>query len=369
VTEVADVFRRFAPDYLVAHGASMLPSHRRAIDDIAACRTEALGGHVWRCDQCDAEVFAFHSCKNRSCPKCHTDQTERWLRARQAEMLPCPYFHVTVTVPDELRGALRANQRDGYAILMKAAAEAIIELARDPRHVGGAVGVLAVLHTWTQQLDFHPHIHCLVTGGGVSDDGRAWHPARGNFLVPVKPLAKLVRGKLRAAFAERRPDLIIPDDAWSKPWVVHCTAWGKGEQAVLDYLARYVFRVAITNSRIVSLDDKAVTIRHKHRKSNRWRTIRIPGHEFMRRFLQHVQPKGLHKVRYFGLWHPSKRAQAARVLLLLQLDGTTAPAAAAAHEDQSGGPTQPDDLPICPRCKQGHMVLIRRLSPQQARAP
>lgn len=367
--EVADVFRRFAPDYLAAHGASMLPSHRRAIDDIVTCRTEALGGHLWRCDQCSAEVFAYHSCKNRSCPKCHTDQTERWLQSRQAEMLPSPYFHVTVTVPDELREVMRANQRDGYAILMKAAAEAIIELARDPRYVGGTVGVLAVLHTWTQQLDFHPHVHCLVTGGGVSDDGRLWHPARDSFLVPVKALAQLVRGKLKAAFTARRPDLVIPDCVWSKPWVVHCTAWGKGEQAVLDYLARYVFRVAITNSRIVGLDDQAVTIRHKHRTSNRWRTIRIPGHEFMRRFLQHVLPKGLHKVRYFGLWHPAKREQAARVRLLLQLDGTTAPAKAAVRDDRADKHAQPDEPSICPCCKRGHLVLIRRLSPQQARAP
>src|SRR4051812_40987683 len=150
--EVADVFRRFAADYLSAHdagktGASMLPSHRRAITDILACRTEALGGHLWRCDQCGAEVFAYHSCRNRSCPKCHTDQTERWLEARKLEMLPTPYFHVTITVPEELQAVLRANQRDGYALLMKAAAEAIIELARDPRFVGATVGVLAVLHS------------------------------------------------------------------------------------------------------------------------------------------------------------------------------------------------------------------------------
>ena len=183
MVEVAEVFRRFADDYLSAHdagkgGASMLPSHRRAITDILACRTEALGGHLWRCDACSAEVYSYHSCKNRSCPKCHTDQTERWLEARKIEMLPCRYFHVTITVPEELRDVLRANQRDGYALLMKATADSIIEIARDPRYVGATVGVLAVLHTWTQQLIYHPHVHCLVTGGGVSDDGSHWHPAR-----------------------------------------------------------------------------------------------------------------------------------------------------------------------------------------------
>ena len=200
-------------------------------------------------------------------------------------MLPTRYFHVTVTVPEQLRDTLRANQRDGYALLMKAAAEAIVELARDRRHVGATVGVLAVLHTWTQQLLYHPHVHCLVTGGGVSDDGADWRPARRAFLVPVRALAKLVRGKLRAGLQKSRPDLVLPDAVWSKPWVVQCTPWGEGEQAVLDYLARYVFRVAITNTRIVGLDDEAVAIRHKHRKSNRWRITRIPGQEFMRRFL------------------------------------------------------------------------------------
>ena len=253
--EIADVFRRFAGEYLSAHGASMPPSHRRAIADILACRTEALGGRLWRCESCSAEIFSYHSCKNRSCPKCHGPQIERWLEMRKAEMLPCPYFHVTVTVPQELRDALRANQRDGYALLMKAAADAIVELARDRRYVGATVGVLAVLHTWTQQLLYHPHVHCLVTGGGVSDDG-CWRPARKAFLVPVKALAKLVRGKLRAALAKKRPDLVLPKAAWSKPWVVHCTPWGAGEQAVLDYLARYVFRIAIANSRIVGLDDR-----------------------------------------------------------------------------------------------------------------
>jgi putative transposase/transposase-like zinc-binding protein len=372
VIEVADVFRRFAGDYLSAHGASMLPSHQRAITDIQACRTEFLGGHLWRCQQCSAEVFSYHSCKNRSCPKCHTDQTERWLEARRAEMLPTRYFHITVTVPDELRAVLRANQHDGYALLMKAAAEAIIELARDPRHVGGTVGVLGVLHTWTQQLLYHPHVHCLVTGGGISDDGRHWHPARKSFLVPVRALAKLLRGKLRAAFEKRRPDLVLPEAAWRKPWVVHCTAWGDGEQAVIDYLARYVFRVAITNTRIVGLDDEAVTIRYKQRKSNRWRTSRVPGHEFMRRFLQHVLPKGLHKVRYFGLWHPAKREHAARARLLLLLDRSATPRQADTSEDAAGPSAEhaPSDGPrTCPCCAEGILVLVRRLFPKQAQAP
>jgi hypothetical protein len=295
--------------------------------------------------------------------------------ARQAELLACPYFHVTVTVPAELRHVLRANQRNGYAALMKATAQAIIELARDRRHVGGTVGVMAVLHTWTQQLVYHPHVHCLVTGGGVSDDGRDWHPARPKFLVPTKPLAILVRAKMRAALEKRRPDLVLPEAAWSKPWVINTTAWGDGAEAVLRYLARYVFRVAITERRIVGLDDTGVTIRHKHRKSGRWCTTHLSGHEFMSRFLQHVLPKGLHKVRYSGLWHLSRRDHAARVRQMLTLDrsavaGSQQNAADTTAADEPHVPAAPSGEPRqCPCCKAGHLVHVHKLYPRQVRGP
>lgn len=375
--EVADIFRRFAGVYLSTHGASMLPSHRRAITDILACRTQVLGGHLRRCDHCSAEIFSYHSCKNRSCPKCHTDQTQSWLDQRKTELLPCHYFHVTITVPEELREILRANQRHGYGLLIKAAGEAIIELARDPRFVGGTVGVLAVLHTWTQQLHLHPHVHCLVTGGGVSTDASCWHPARKTFLVPLTALAKLVRGKLKTLIASQCPHLLPANPAWRKPWVVHCTPWGQGEHAVLDYLARYVFRVAITNARILALDDNTVTIRYKERKSSRWRACRMTGDEFMRRFLQHVLPKGFHKIRYFGLWHPSKRDLVARARLLLQLQAPSPPASAAPaidptqnpHHNHRGSNATPPEPPICPRCGVGHLLFAGWLTPRMPAGP
>jgi Putative transposase/Transposase zinc-binding domain len=372
--EVADVFRRFAADYLSAHGTSMLPSHRRAIEDILNCRTAALGGQVWRCEACGSEVFSYHSCGNRSCPKCHTAQTQEWLQRRQAEMLPVPYFHITITVPAELREVLRAHQRDGYGVLMQASATAITELARDPRYVGGTVAVLAVLHTWTQQLNLHPHVHCLVSGGGIFEDASTWHPARRNFLVPIKALAKLVRGKFRALLLRKCPDLVIPDAVWRKPWILNVTAWGSGEQAVLDYLARYVFRVALTNARIVGLDDQTVTIQYKERKTGRRRTCRLSGDEFMRRFLQHVLPRGFHKVRYFGLWHPAQRHNAARIRQMLQLQSPP-------KRDPPQNPTVPPLVPpniepvppiepmICPHCHQGRMTFIRQLTRKQAMGP
>jgi hypothetical protein len=373
VIEVADVFRRFAAEYLSAHGGSMLPSHRRAIEDILACRTAALGGQIWHCETCGTEVFSYHSCGSRSCPKCHTAQTQAWLDARQVEMLPLPYFHITVTVPAELRELLRANQRDGYGILIQASAQAIIELARDPRYVGGTVAVLAVLHTWSQQLIHHPHAHCLVSGGGISDDGSSFHPARRNFLIPIKALARLVRGKFKALLHHKCPDLAIPDEVWRTPWVVHVTRWGAGEQAVLDYLARYVFRVALTNARIVGLDDQSVTIQYRDRKIGRARTCRLSGEEFIRRFLQHVLPRGFHKVRYFGLWHPSRRRHAARIRQMLQLQATPTSVPSQDPIDQpliSPGalPTPPDEPRRCPHC-QAPLILIRILSPLRAMAP
>jgi hypothetical protein len=373
--ELADTFRRWADDYLALHGAAMLPSHRRAISDIISCRTEARGGHLWRCDACNADVYRYHSCKNRSCPKCCADETRRWLESRKAEMLPVPYFHITITVPAELRTVLRSHQGDGYAALMQASAQAIIELARDRRFVGATVGVLAVLHTWTQQLLYHPHVHCLVTAGGVTDDGRQWRQAKPGFLIPVKALAKLVRGKLRNILQRKRPDLLLPAAAWRKPWIVYCTRWGQGEQAVLDYLARYVFRAALTNGRILAVDDEAVTLRYKKRKSNRWRSCRIAGQEFMRRFLTHVLPKGLHKVRYFGLWHPAKRDLASKARLLLMLEQQTGPAVIApdakkiSDHDLRADTDDGAAKQICPHCRQGRLIHIRRLEPAFACGP
>jgi hypothetical protein len=288
-----------------------------------------------------------------------------------------PYFHITITVPAELRAVLRANQRDGYGALMQACAAAIIELAHDPRYVGGTVAVLAVLHTWTQQLNLHPHVHCLVSGGGISDDASTWHPARRNFLVPIKALAKLVRGKFRALLRRKCPDLGIPDAVWRTPWILHVTAWGTGEQAVLDYLARYVFRVALTNARIVGLDDQTVTIQYKERKTGRPRTCRLSGDEFMRRFLQHVLPRGFHKVRYFGLWHPAQHHNASRVRQMLQLEAPPEPGppqelVLPSREHSDAEPMPPIEPRICPHCHQGRLVFIRTIAPhtpQQAMAP
>jgi len=368
--EVADVFRCFAEDYVSRYGAKLLPSHRRAIQDISACRTQALGGHMYQCDHCGHALFAWHSCKNRSCPKCHAEQTRLWLEQRQAQMLPVPYFHIIATVPEELRAACRANQRELYALLMRASAEAVLELARDKRYCGGQVGILAVLHTWTQQLHYHPHVHCLVTGGGLADAGALWLPTRKAFFVPVKALSRLIRGKFRAGLKERCPDLAVPPLLWRHEWVVHCVPWSTGAKGVLDYLARYAFRIAVANCRLTALDDQGVTFSYKDRSRSQWRTCRLSGEEFMRRFLQHVLPRNFHKIRYFGLWHPAHRAQLERVRVALQLaPGTSAlqPALQKTVAEHPQGKVY--DGARCPCCAQGHLRQVCECPRPRARDP
>ena len=374
MSAVAEVFRRFAGSYLEAHGAAMLPSHRRAIADIMACRTEALGGQQWGCTDCGALLHVFHSCRNRACPTCHGAQTRAWLERRQAEMLPVPYFHVTVTVPEELRAVLRRYQIDGYGALMKAAAGAIVDLARDPRWVGGTPGVLAVLHTWTQRLIHHPHVHCLVTGGGLYDDGAIWHPAAKTFLFPKSALATIVRARFRDAFAGLCPQLDVPRHVWQIPWVVHITPWPRGEQAVLEYLARYVFRIAITDRRILDVGDDCVTFRYNDRAADRQRTETVSGHEFLRRFLQHVLPAGFHKVRYYGLWHAARRDQLRNLSNALLLEQPASTPDVCADTDPLGRKqvADTDRAPqprLCPHCQTGHLRLLCRLSPARPRGP
>jgi len=379
--EVADVFRQFGPSYLEAFGQRMLPSHRRAIEDITACRTKAMGGHVYECGDCGERFHVYHGCRNRTCPACHTRQTQQWLEARTAELLPCPYYHVCVTVPAGLRDAFRSNQSDCYGLLMKAAADAVIALCRDKRYRGATPAVLVVLHTWTVTMGYHPHVHLLVSGGGLRDDGVTWREARHPFLAPVRALSKLVRGKLRATLKKNRPDLEAntPARVWKKNWVAWCNHSGQGHTAVLDYLARYVYRGAITNTRIVAMDEHTVTFRYKERKRSKWRFCALKGHEFMRRFLQHVLPKGFHKVRYYALWNPKKRAIMHNARLALQLaqggaghstqDQTRMGTAQPSTPEASTEATVTEDAEtICPHCKSSNTHPLAPLKQQRPQA-
>jgi len=361
---VAAVVRRFAAAYRERAEPTLLPSHRRALRDVAACRTAALGGHVTQCDACGAEHYVYHSCRNRSCPTCYGAATADWLAAREAELLPVPYFHVVFTLPSELRDVVRSHQRILLHALMTTAAEALLTLARDPHYVGGTLGILAVLHTWTRALIYHPHVHCLVPGGALVQLARApnapgraltWRPARGNFLVPVRALSVRFRARFLARLRRALPNVPVPPAVRQKPWVVYCKPTVQGSALVLRYLARYVHRVAISDARIQRITADGVTFSYQDAARQQWRTMTLPGVEFLRRFLQHVLPRGFHKVRYYGLWRPS--AAPLRLALQEQLAARSAarPRAVCDTIDRSSSRDN------CMRCGRGTLQLVRRL--------
>jgi hypothetical protein len=350
--ELANVVRRFAPEYTSQYGHVMMPSQKKALSDIAACCTEALGGRLYRCDNCEESFWRFHCCRNRACPKCHGIQTARWLQQREAELLPCGYFHAVATVPSELRDAFRRDQKFMYGLLMRVSAEAVKELCAKKRHLGGLPGILSVLHTCNGQLGYHPHVHMLITGGGISSEGQNWEPARGEFLVPVGVLSRKIAAKFRDAVKKEKPSVFasIPAGVWRREWVSFVKHYGHGNDAVLNYLSRYVFRTAISNARILAVDETHVTFRFKDRITDTWRTMRLPGVEFLRRFLQHVLPRGFHRVRYYGLWHHSKRDLSSRAWLLLILDkptDTAGPAKIADLLEALSQPAEIDDQDLC----------------------
>ena len=319
--ELADVIRQFAPEYTAMYGQQMMPSQKKALSDIAACCTRELGGRLYHCDDCQETFWRYHCCRNRACPKCHASQIQDWLSKRQAELLPCDYFHAVVTVPKQLRTAFRRKQKLFYGLLMRVSAAAVQELCVEKRLLGALPGILAVLHTWNGRLGYHPHVHLLITGGGITADGEHWEPARGEFLVPVDLLSRKIAAQFCAALKAEAAAVFetISKTVWQRKWVSYCKHYGRGNDAVLSYLSRYVFRTAITNARILGMDQTHVNFRWKDRNADAWSTERVPGVEFLGRFLQHVLPRGFHKVRYYGLWHPSRRNQADRAWLLLIL--------------------------------------------------
>ncbi len=312
--ELADIFRRYGPAYRQKYHDRLLPSHRRAMHAIEACRTETLGGQLYSCPQCGQVRYSYHSCRNRHCPKCQNDKAQEWLQAQQDLLLPVPYFLLTFTLPGSLRQAARSHQALFYDLLFRASASATQLLAQDPRFLGGQIGMLGVLHTWGRNLSYHPHIHYLVPAGALAPDQRTWRPASPNFLVPVKALSRIFRAKFLHALC--KTPVAIPTSVWKKDWVVHCKPVGSGSTA-LKYLAPYIFRVAISNRRLVKLDNDQVTFRYRSSDTRQTRFCTLPVDEFIHRFLQHILPKGFVKVRYFGFFAHSHHQRLAAIRLFL----------------------------------------------------
>jgi hypothetical protein len=358
MVEVADIFRLHGPAYREKFATRMLPSHLRAMQDIETCRTASLGGQLYYCAQCDEQRYSYHSCKNRHCPKCQNEQANDWLAEQQSLLLPVTHFLVTFTLPEQLRPLARSHQKTIYNLLFRASSAALLQLAQDPRFVGGRLGLVGVLHTWTRQLLYHPHVHYIVSGGGLTNEGR-WRPAREDFLVPVKALSKIFRAKFRAEL--KKTDLFpaVAAHVWRKDWVVHSEPVGSGAQA-FKYLAPYIFRVAISNHRILKLADGHVTFKYQESATEQTKICSLPAEEFIRRFLQHVLPHRFIKVRYYGLLSPRHRHLLKQARQLLS-------ASTSKLKREAVKTTAPLALPSCPHCG-GPLTLLSPLAPR-GRAP
>ena len=358
---------------------------------LGRCHTAALGGHVYHCDNpdCGAEHVAFNGCQSRLCPSCQGHKSAEWLEARAAELLPVPYYHVVFTVPEQVSALALGNKKLVYGILFRAASQTLMEIAADPKHLGAKVGFMAILHTWMQKLLHHPHLHCVVPGGGLSPDGTRWVACREGFFLPVKVLSALFRGKFLALLEEaaQRGELrcggslapLAEPAAWAsfktrmrrKAWVVYAKPpFGSPEQ-VLKYLANYTHRVAISNSRIIRVTDEQVTFRWRDRKrDNAARTLTLPGVEFLRRFLLHVLPKGFTRIRYYGfLANRSRKANLAHVRDLLD---APAPAVDIPSAEESEPDTEEHRVVeerSCPTCGKGRLRWAGKLKPVAERLP
>jgi hypothetical protein len=380
--ELADIFRRYGPDYRKAH--SLPVEHLRIMRAIEICRTPALGGHVEECGQCLYRRVLYNSCRNRHCPKCQSLARAKWLEARRAELLPVEYFHVVFTVPETVASIAFYNKKAVYNILFRAASETLLTIAGDPKHLGAEIGFFAILHTWGQNLQHHPHLHCVVPGGGLSEDGERWVGCRPGFFLPVRVLSRLFRrlflemlekayrnGELRFfGNLERLRDngelfreYLQP--ARKNDWVVYAKPPFGGPEQVLEYLGRYTHRVAISNERLVGMADGQVSFEWKdYRDGNKRKTMTVTADEFIRRFMQHALPPGFQRIRHYGLMANCNRKEKLALCrkLLAAPIAELLPNPKRDHRDLYEGLTG-QSLRLCPKCKTGVMATSEILKP------
>ena len=375
--EVADVFHHHGADWRRANAGHVSRAQLQVMSAIEQCRSAALGGHVERCEDCGHSRIAYNSCRNRHCPKCQGAAAQDWLAAREADLLPVGYFHVVFTLPAEIAPIAYQNKAVVYDLLFRTAAETLLTIAADPKHLGARIGATAVLHSWGSTMTHHPHVHMIVPGGGISLDGTRWVRCRPGFLLPVRVLSRLFRrlfltaladahaaGRLRFfgeiadlcrhhAFAAHLAPL------WRTNWFVYAKPPFSGPEAVLAYLARYTHRVAIANSRLITLDERGVTFRYKDYRRNRqarYRTMTLATDEFIRRFLLHVLPKGFHRIRHYGLLaSPGSKANIARARELIAAPMPVVDPLAA--HDSTDPDAATDHRPPCPCCG-GRMIIV-----------
>jgi hypothetical protein len=387
--EVADILRGQGPAWRQANAGHVSLDQLKVMSAIESCRTAALGGHVARCEKCSHTQIAYNSCRNRHCPKCQGAAAKEWLAAREAELLPVPYYHVVFTLPAQIADIAYQNKAVIYDLLFKASAETLVTIAADPEHLGARIGVLSVLHTWGSALTHHPHVHMIVPGGGISLDGKRWVSCRPGFFLPVRVLSRLFRrlflqklaaahatGELQffgknAALSERKAFAAYLAPLRNSEWVVYSKRPFGGPKEVLRYLARYTHRVAISNRRLIACDENGVTFKWKDYRlegPERYKVMTLATHEFIRRFLMHVLPAGFHRIRYYGLLaSPSRADNVARARELLAVPMLPLAAIKAASTNEPQTPKHP-----CPCCG-GRMIIIetfqRGCSPNYRPAP
>lgn len=381
--EVADVFRRYGAAYRDKHGESTSAAQRRVMSAIEVCRTSALGGHLERCDQCGHERNCFNSCRDRHCPKCQSLARAQWIEDRQSELLDVPYFHVVFTVPEQIAAIAYQNKKVVYGILFYTVAETLTTIAADPEHLGAEIGFFAVLHSWGQNLQFHPHLHCVVPGGGLSPDGQRWISCRPSFFLPVRVLSHLFRrlflkslrkafdcGKLRLLgrlepLRERSTFVRLCAELKEQKWVVYAKRPFAGPQQVLDYVGRYTHRVAISNNRLFDIENDQVSFQWKdYRTGGQVKTMMLSAEEFIRRFLLHVLPSGFQRIRYYGLLgNRYRKEKLDRCRLLLGMRTPDQHCVASAKQDYRDRYEDLTDSSLrqCPQCQCGRMMLVAML--------
>jgi hypothetical protein len=383
--EVADILRRYGATYRDEHETSLSPAQRRVMQAITACRTAALGGHVEACDSCEHQRIAYNSCRNRHCPKCQSLARAQWIEHRQEELLDTQYFHVVFTLPEEVAAIAYQNKTVVYNLLFAATAETLRTIAADPRHLGAEIGFFAVLHTWGQNLTHHPHLHCVVPGGGLCTDGQRWIACRPGFFLPVRVLSRFFRRRflelLEQAFdggeleffaalqdlRERNTFQRYLEPLRDKEWVVYAKAPFAGPQQVLDYVGRYTHRVAISNNRLLNIEHGKVSFRWKdYRDDSAQKIMTLEADEFIRRFLLHVLPQGLQRIRYYGLMgnrHREEKLAKCRQLLDMapKMPADTDVEAPSAYRDRYQALTGVS-LHQCPICRVGRMLAVGQIT-------
>ena len=364
---VQQLLQQWAPAYGKRFGSALPQRQRQVLHKILACRTPALGGQLFQCPDCPGFHYRYHSCNDRHCPQCGQGDADAWFQRQQARLLlPVPYFLVTFTVPEGLRRLIRSHQRIALDLLFACSAQALQDLAGNPRRLGAQLGMLGVLHTWSRTLIYHPHIHYLIPGGGLSADGRQWIAARQNFLFRVEVLGAHFRTVWKTRLQTEQPELFaqVPAQVWKQNWVVHSQAAGSGENA-LRYLSRYVFKTSTGNRRLTRLPDGQVRWPYRASQTGQATSLQLEPLEWMRRFLQHILPRGFARVRTFGWLHPAAKVRANRVRALLRQP----PLLTSTEQQAWGPPTTPDLKPVgepapvacsaprCLRCQKA-MVLV-----------